>query len=146
MMPPQLRKGKRRNYKRPLFEELPSLDMRWLARHNMVPKDWGRRVYPNFNWLNPGLSGLVITARAVEIYFGNGRQQIHWQPIHGIGQGAIGRYSVAHAVAPSASSYTISTTSYIANAVLLAVVQSIEVNCNPPKAAHCCKVSACVAS
>jgi hypothetical protein len=93
MMPPQLRKGKRRNYNGPLFEELPSLDMRWLARHNMAPKDLGRRVYPNFNWLNPGFSGLVITARAVEIYFGNGRQQqivpIHWQPIHGMGQGAI---------------------------------------------------------
>jgi len=50
-MPPQLARArtKRRNHKRPIFEELPSLDMRWLARHNMVPKDWDRRVYPNFN-------------------------------------------------------------------------------------------------
>jgi hypothetical protein len=30
-MPSQLRSGKRRNHKRPVFEELPSLDMRWLG-------------------------------------------------------------------------------------------------------------------
>jgi hypothetical protein len=59
----------------------------------MVPKDWSRRVYPNFNWLKPGFSGLIITARAIEIYFGNGRRQqlvpIHWQVIRGMCQGTM---------------------------------------------------------
>jgi len=91
-MPQQLRNGKRRNYKRPLFEELPALDARWLARHKMIPKDWGRRVYPNFDWLNPGFTGLIITPRVIEIICRDGRQQIaviHWQAIQGMCRGTI---------------------------------------------------------
>jgi hypothetical protein len=43
-MPPQLRQAaKRRNYKRPLFEELPYLDARCLARKKLVPKNWSTR-------------------------------------------------------------------------------------------------------
>ena len=91
-MPPQLRNRKRRNYKRPLFEELASLDARWLARRGMVPKDWDCRVYLNFNWLNPGFTGLIITPRVIEIFCRDGRQQIapiHWQAIQGMCLGTI---------------------------------------------------------
>src|SRR5215813_12874863 len=45
MMPPQLGRGERRNYKRPLFEELVCLDARWLARQKLIPKDWSTRRY-----------------------------------------------------------------------------------------------------
>jgi len=41
--PWQLRQGERRNYKRPLFEELLCLDARWLARKKLIPKDWSTR-------------------------------------------------------------------------------------------------------
>jgi hypothetical protein len=90
---PQLRNAKRRNYKRPLIEQLPSLDCRWLTRHGMVPKDWSRRVYSNFTFVNPGFPCLVITACMIEIYFSDGRRQqivpMHWQTINGMCQGAI---------------------------------------------------------
>jgi hypothetical protein len=92
-MPSQLRRAKRRNYKRPLFEELPYLDARWLARHRMIPKDWSRRVYPDFGWVNPAFPALVITTSMIEVYFSDGRRQqivpIYWHPINGMCQGAI---------------------------------------------------------
>jgi hypothetical protein len=91
MMPPQLRHSKRRNYKRPLFEDLPSLDARWLARHDMVPRDWGRRTY-DYSFIDPRFGGLVITPRVCEVIFRDGRQQIvsiHWQPISGMCQGTM---------------------------------------------------------
>jgi hypothetical protein len=90
-MPSQLAKAKRRNYRRPLFENLPSLDMRWLARHDMIPRDWDRRVYPDFSWINPAFPRLVITPRVIEVFCRDGRQQIapiHWQAISGMCQGA----------------------------------------------------------
>ena len=90
-MPPQLARAKRRNYKRPLFEELPSLDMRWLARHDMVPRDWGRRTY-DYSFIDPRFGGLIITSRACEVIFPDGLQQIvsiHWQAIEGMCQGTM---------------------------------------------------------
>jgi hypothetical protein len=91
-MPPQLRWVKRRNYKRLLFEELVSLDARWLARHRMIPKDWGRRVYPNFAFVIPHIATLILTARTAEIILCDGREQtvaIHWQHNGGIGYNSI---------------------------------------------------------
>ena len=73
-MPPQLARSKRRNYKRPLFEELPSLDARWLARHDMVPKDWSRRTY-DYSFIDPRFGGLIITSRDCEVVFPDGGAQ-----------------------------------------------------------------------
>ena len=90
-MPKQLARAKRRNYKRPLFEDLPSLDMRWLARHDMVPRDWSRRVY-DFSFIDPRFGGLTITSRVCEVIFPDGRQEmvpIHWQAIEGMCQGTM---------------------------------------------------------
>jgi hypothetical protein len=90
-MPKQLARAKRRNYKRPRFEELPSIDARWLARHDMVPRDWSRRTY-DFSFIDPRFRGLVITARDCEIIFPDGGQQtvaIHWQAIEGMCQGTM---------------------------------------------------------
>jgi len=57
-----------------------------------------------------------------------------------------GPCSAAPAVAPSASSSTISTASHTASAVLLAAAQSIWANCSQLKGVRCCKVTAYVAS
>jgi hypothetical protein len=89
--PRQLRNARRWNRPRPLFEELPSPDARWLARHNMVPRDWGRRIY-DFSFINPAFGGLIITPRVCEVIFRDGRQQIvqvHWQSNGGMCLGTI---------------------------------------------------------
>lgn len=85
-IPWQLRNAKRRNYKRPLFEELPSLDARWLARHQMIPRDFGRRVY-DYSFIDPRFGGLILTPRVCEVIFPDGRQRlvsICWQHIQGM--------------------------------------------------------------
>jgi hypothetical protein len=86
------RRSQRRNYKRPLFEELVSLDARWLARHHMIPKDWSRRIYPNFAFVIPHIATLILTARTAEIISCDGQEQtvaIHWQHNGGIGYNSI---------------------------------------------------------
>src|SRR5262249_60477751 len=57
MMPRQLRRAERRNYKRPLFEELPCLDARWLARKKLIPKDYSTRYY-DFSFVIPPIAAL----------------------------------------------------------------------------------------
>src|SRR5215510_12951949 len=91
MMPPQLARAKRRNYKRPLFEELPCLDARWLARQKLIPKDWSTRRY-DFSFVIPPIAALTLTNRTAKILTGDGREQtvaIHWQHNGGIGYGSI---------------------------------------------------------
>ena len=80
MMPHKLRRVERRNYKRPLFEELPCLDARWLARKKLVPKDQSTRRY-NLDFIVPHISELTLTARTAKILTRDGREQkvaIHW--------------------------------------------------------------------
>jgi hypothetical protein len=88
MMPSQLRNGKRRNYKRPLFEELPCLDARWLARKKLFPKDDPARRRYNLDFIIPHIAELTLTARSAKIRTRDGRAQslaIHWQRNGGIG-------------------------------------------------------------
>jgi len=91
MMPPQLGRGERRNYKRPLFEELVCLDARWLARQKLIPKDWSTRRY-DFSFVIPPIAALTLTNRSAKILTRDGREQtlaIHWQHNGGIGYGSI---------------------------------------------------------
>jgi hypothetical protein len=91
MMPPQLRNAERRNYKRPLFEELLCLDARWLARKKLIPKDWSTRRY-DFSFVLPPIAALTLTNRTAKILTRDGREQtvaIHWQRNSGIGYGSI---------------------------------------------------------
>ena len=91
MMPIQLRRGERRNYKRPLFEELLSLDARWLARKKLIPKDWSTRRY-DFSFVIPHIAALTLTSRTAKILTDDGREQtlgIRWQHNSGIGHGSI---------------------------------------------------------
>jgi hypothetical protein len=91
MMPAQLRRAERRNYKRPLFEELPYLDARWLARQKLIPKDWSTRRY-DFSFVIPPIAALTLTNRTAKILTRDGREQtvaIHWQHNGGIGYGSI---------------------------------------------------------
>ena len=90
-MPWQLRQGERRNYKRPLFEELLCLDARWLARKKLIPKDWSTRRY-DFSFVIPPIAALTLTNRTAKILTCDGREQtvaIHWQHNGGIGYGSI---------------------------------------------------------
>src|SRR5262245_34238957 len=89
--PWQLRQGERRNYKRPLFEELLYLDARWLARKKLIPKDWSTRRY-DFSFVIPPIAALTLTNSTAEILTRDGRGQtvaIHWQCNGGIGHGSI---------------------------------------------------------
>jgi hypothetical protein len=91
MMPLQLRRSERRNYKRPLFEELLCLDARWLARKKLIPKDWSTRRY-DFSFVIPPIAALTLTNRTAKILTRDGREQtvaIHWQCNGGIGHGSI---------------------------------------------------------
>jgi len=91
MMPWQLRRGERRNYKRPLFEELLCLDARWLARKKLIPKDWSTHRY-DFSFVIPHIAALTLTNSTAKILTRDGREQtvaIHWQYIGGIGYGSI---------------------------------------------------------
>jgi len=89
--PRQLRNAERRNYKRPLFEELPCLDARWLARKKLIPKDWSTRRY-DFSFAIPPIAALTLTNSTAKILTSDGREQtvpIHWQHNGGIGHGSI---------------------------------------------------------
>src|SRR5262245_6969005 len=91
MMPPKLRRAERRNYKRPLFEELPCLDARWLDRKKLIPKDWSTRRY-DFSFVIPHIATLTFTANTAKILTRDGREQtiaIHWQHNGVIGDGSI---------------------------------------------------------
>jgi len=91
MMPWQLRRGERRNYKRPLFEELLCLDARWLARKKLIPKDWSTRRY-DFSFVIPHIAALTLTNSTAKILTCDGREQtvaIHWQCNGGIGHGSM---------------------------------------------------------
>src|SRR5215467_4877943 len=91
MMPPQLRRAERRDYKRPLFEELLCLDARWLARKKLIPKDWSTRRY-DFSFVIPHIAALTFTNRTAKILTRDGREQtvaIHWQSNGGIGYNSI---------------------------------------------------------
>jgi hypothetical protein len=91
MMPRQLRNAERRNYKRPLFEELPCLDARWLARKKLIPKDYSTRCY-DFSFVLPPIAALTLTARSAKIATRDGREQtvaIHCQHNRGIGHGTM---------------------------------------------------------
>jgi hypothetical protein len=91
MMPLQLRRAERRNYKRPLFEELLCLDARWLARKKLIPKDWSTRRY-DFSFVVPQIAALTLTNRTAKILTRDGREQtvaIQWQCNGGIGHGSI---------------------------------------------------------
>jgi hypothetical protein len=89
-MPWQLRRAKRRpKQQRVLFEELVSIDTRWLARHKMVPKTWSKYSY-DLSFIVPAIARLTLTAHTAEILSRDGREQtipIHWQRIAGIGYG-----------------------------------------------------------
>src|SRR5215467_11058891 len=90
-LPRQLRNAERRNYKRPLFEELVSLDARWLARKKLIPKDWSTRRY-DFSFVIPPIAALTLTNSTAKILTRDGREQtvaIHWQRNGGIGYGSI---------------------------------------------------------
>src|SRR5215475_6445516 len=89
--PRQLRNAERRNYKRPLFEELPCLDARWLARKKLIPKDWSTRRY-DFSFVIPAIAALTLTNHSAKILTRDGREQtvaIHWQRNGGIGYNSI---------------------------------------------------------
>src|SRR5262245_21111109 len=91
MMPRQLRNAERRNYKRPLFEELLCLDARWLARKKLIPKDYSTRRY-DFSFVIPAIAALTLTNHSAKILTRDGREQtvaIHWQRNGGIGYGSI---------------------------------------------------------
>src|SRR5262245_11578788 len=90
-LPRQLRNAERRNYKRPLFEELVSLDARWLARKKLIPKDWSTRRY-DFSFVIPHIAALTLTNSTAKILTRDGREQtvaIRWQCNGGIGHGSI---------------------------------------------------------
>src|SRR5262245_41644379 len=90
-LPRQLRNAERRHYKRPLFEELVSLDARWLARKKLIPKDWSTRRY-DFSFVIPHIAALTLTNHTAKILTRDGREQtvtIHWQRNGGIGHGSI---------------------------------------------------------
>jgi len=90
-MPWQLRRGERRNFKRPLFEELLCLDARWLARKKLILKDGSTRRY-DFSFVIPPIAALTLTNRTAKILTRDGREHtvaIHWQHNGGIGYGSI---------------------------------------------------------
>ena len=92
-MPRQLRLAKLRNprargYHRPLFEQLPSLDCRWLARKKLFPLDHSNRRY-NFEFMNPAIRWLTLSPRAAEIVLATGQIQmipVMWLRITGMCQ------------------------------------------------------------
>ena len=92
-MPEQLRRAKRRNarvrgYQRPVFEQLPSLDCRWLARKKLFPRDHSNRRY-NFEFINPAIRWLTLSPRAAEIVLATGQIQMFpviWLQITGMCQ------------------------------------------------------------
>src|SRR5262245_5241435 len=91
MMPRQLRNAERRNYKRPLFEELLCLDARWLARKKLIPKDYSTRRY-DFSFVIPAIAALTLTNHSAKLLTRDGREHtvaIHWQRNGGIGYGSI---------------------------------------------------------
>src|SRR5262245_5922053 len=91
MMPAQLRRGERRNYERPLFEELLCLDARWLARKKLIPRDWSTRRY-DFSFVIPAIAALTLTNSTAKILTRDGREQtvaIYWQHNSGIGHGSM---------------------------------------------------------
>jgi hypothetical protein len=92
MMPRQLQNAERRNYKRPLFEELLCLDARWLARKKLFPKDWHSTRRYHFDFIIPHIATLTLTAHTAKIRTRDGREQtlaIHWQHNGGIGYNTI---------------------------------------------------------
>jgi hypothetical protein len=88
-MPPQLARARRpkRYQPRALFETLPALDARMLARRRLFPGnsfDWHR--LDNFGLIVPQIRSLRLCRRTVEIVHLSGYQQtiaIHWQRISG---------------------------------------------------------------
>ena len=89
--PRQLGRAPRRGYPRPIFEELPALDCRWLARHNLVPRDWRQCAY-DFSFIVPQITRLTLTAHNADVMLRDGREQsipITWQRNAGIGHGSI---------------------------------------------------------
>jgi hypothetical protein len=89
--PRQLGRAPRRGYQRPIFEELPALDCRWLARHNLVPRDWRQCAY-DFSFIVPQITRLTLTAHNADVMLRDGREQsipITWQRNAGIGHGSI---------------------------------------------------------
>jgi hypothetical protein len=93
-MPRQLRVAKRRNprsrgyHPSPLFEQLPSLDCRWLARKKLFPRDHSNRDY-NFEFINPAIRWLTLSPYAAEIVLSAGHAQmvpVIWLRITGMCQ------------------------------------------------------------
>jgi hypothetical protein len=84
-MPPQLARARRpkRYQPRPLFETLPSLDARALARRKLFPGNWFERI--SYPFLVPGM--VIAIARCnIEVTHRSGVQQVipvYWQRITG---------------------------------------------------------------
>ena len=96
MMPIQLEVGlamrQRPRQPRPLFEELPSLDCRMLARRRLFPGNWIDVFhYDNFGLIVPGIRTLSLGRRLAEATLNNRERQtipIHWQRIGGMCRGS----------------------------------------------------------
>src|SRR5262249_8249097 len=101
--PWQLCRGERRNYKRPLFEELLCLDARWLARKKLIPKDWSTRRY-DFSFVTPPIAALTLTNRAAKTVTRDGPPQIiaiHWSHTGGMAFASTPRRFVCHCGYPA---------------------------------------------
>jgi len=84
-MPRQLREARRpkRYQPRPLFETLPAVDAKVLARRKLFPGNWFDRI--QYDFAVPG-AVIAIARRNIEIVHRSGNQQtvaIHWQRISG---------------------------------------------------------------
>jgi len=91
-MPKQLGMARRnrraRGYQRAVFEQLPSLDCRWLARRKLFPRDHSNRRY-NFEFISPAIRWLTLSPRAAEIVLATGQIQmvpVIWLRITGMCQ------------------------------------------------------------
>jgi hypothetical protein len=84
------KRGRRRFRERPLFEELPSLDCRMLARRKIFPGNWHDVHRFEFGLIAPPIRELTLSRAAAELVLRGGTTQtipIYWQRIGGMCEG-----------------------------------------------------------
>ena len=143
-MPWQLRRGERRNCKRPLFEDMLCLDARWLARKKLIPKDYSTRRY-GFSFVIPPIAALTLASRTAKILTCDGREQtvaIHWQCNGGSGHGSMRPMFVCQC---GYGAFRLFDCFGAIDAQSLSALATLP-NRSHAKAANTCKASACAAS
>jgi hypothetical protein len=86
MMPRQLLRAKRtrrhiKSQPRIVLEELPAIDVRWLSRKKLYPKDWSTRRY-SFGSICPAIHEITLGPYRAELVLA-----MKWQYIRGSCQG-----------------------------------------------------------